>query len=601
VVFADPAIRTAADQIGPHLSPSYEGLVTRYLTDVAADSGKTTNTYAVTSQYGPGATPDTQLRYRVTFSAADVLKPTDAYPPDAAHGNQSGCVAPGSVRDPSDPLYTWCLTDAQIQDELSSIVRTNGLPTGVGPIYFVMLPPGVDVCATRGSEQPHGVNPCADTDFCGYHSSTASGMVYAVVPYAGVSGCESGEAPNGDPAADSAISLLSHEHNDAITDPLLGSASGGGWYEDSNDVEVSDKCAQPYVYGAVVRGTSFNQVINGHPYYVQDEFANADGANPSFDGCEQRPGAANDGVSPSADATPLAYHGGPVLTADTPYLIFWDPQLLSIVASSTAPRIGQSVTFTAALQGGPPGTVYAWDFGDGTAVSSSAPSVAHAYGAPGRRTVTVTAAGQTATLQVHVLTGPTASFTVPRGAVPPGRPIRFDASPSRDPDGRIIGWRWRFGDGTGAARRAVAHAYLAPGTYTVSLTVTDSNGLRATWGARVLVGRLAARIAAHGIPALVAMPGALLLRTGRWLRCTVREGSCTASARAFVRVAGAYRWIGTVNETVGARTAIPVEIPINLLGRRLARAQRGVAVRVKLSVRAKGAVTLRVNFTVRVR
>jgi len=52
--------------------------------------------------------------------------------------------------------------------------------------------------------------------------------------------------------------------------------------------------------------------------------------------------------------------------------------------------------------------------------------------------------------------------------------ITFDGSRSYDRDGRIISWRWSFGDGTNGSGEVVQHAYALPGRYTVILTVTDN-------------------------------------------------------------------------------------------------------------------------------
>ncbi|MBW0253626.1 PKD domain-containing protein [Cellulomonas sp. PS-H5] len=51
----------------------------------------------------------------------------------------------------------------------------------------------------------------------------------------------------------------------------------------------------------------------------------------------------------------------------------------------------------------------------------------------------------------------------------------FDASGSTDPDGRIVDYRWEFGDGTTASGPVVTHTF-APGTYDVTLVVTDDAG-----------------------------------------------------------------------------------------------------------------------------
>jgi len=64
----------------------------------------------------------------------------------------------------------------------------------------------------------------------------------------------------------------------------------------------------------------------------------------------------------------------------------------------------------------------------------------------------------------------------------------FDASRSADPDGKIVGYRWDFGDGASGDGKAVSHPYARWGDYTVRLTVVDDRDERHTTEQAIRVG-----------------------------------------------------------------------------------------------------------------
>ncbi|MDH6138881.1 microbial collagenase [Kitasatospora sp. GP30] len=70
--------------------------------------------------------------------------------------------------------------------------------------------------------------------------------------------------------------------------------------------------------------------------------------------------------------------------------------------------------------------------------------------------------------------------------------VAFTDKSTETGNGRITGWSWNFGDGAGANTQNPTHSYAKPGSYTATLTVTDSNGHTATTTAQVAVSNTAA-------------------------------------------------------------------------------------------------------------
>lgn len=74
---------------------------------------------------------------------------------------------------------------------------------------------------------------------------------------------------------------------------------------------------------------------------------------------------------------------------------------------------------------------------------------------------------------------PVASFFVDPAVPEPGEPAVCDASDSYDADGYIVSYEWDFGDGTTetVATATTTHIWALEGVYTVTLKVTDNDGL----------------------------------------------------------------------------------------------------------------------------
>ncbi|ASJ10001.1 hypothetical protein A3L12_01145 [Thermococcus sp. P6] len=82
---------------------------------------------------------------------------------------------------------------------------------------------------------------------------------------------------------------------------------------------------------------------------------------------------------------------------------------------------------------------------------------------------------------------PVANFTYSPENPEVNQTVTFNASSSYDPDGSIVNWTWGFGDGITASGKTVQHTYTKPGTYTVTLTVTDDDGATSNISKRITV------------------------------------------------------------------------------------------------------------------
>lgn len=242
--------------------PGYQQQVTTFLARVARDSHKTTNVYSLSGQYRDASGP---AAYDSTYAGAF----TDTQPLPA-----NGCTEPpGPAAGGTGPGWTVCLSDQQLVSELHRVTSAKQLPVSARDLYFLVLPAGFGVC--EGSGPPGCALGGSDDNgsFCGYHFSDGA-LLYAVIPYNAVDGhCQSNQPRPNLSTADPTISTVSHEHNEAVTDP-----TGTGWVDGVN--ENGDLCIDmtdhpPPALGGT--GTSrFSQVIGGAHYWLQEEWSNAD-------------------------------------------------------------------------------------------------------------------------------------------------------------------------------------------------------------------------------------------------------------------------------------------------------------------------------------
>lgn len=277
-----------------------------------------------------------------------------------------------------------CITDAQIQAQLQTFIAAEKLPTGLGALYFVITPRGINSCAGGSGEKAE----CTTNVYCAYHYDVASSnphIVYANLPFGDRSGCATPDQPNGN-AGDDEVDLMNHEGNESITDPLVGEGGENAAWLDYQGEEVADKCTYPFfepgidfdqeidAYGTLLGGaiakyaeveeegetflaltkvgTAYNQEIDGGHYLIQREWSNAAG------GCVTR---------------------APVPSA-------------SFTLSNTSPVAGSAVTFDGLSSSPTAGEIvqYEWSFGDDSpAVIGSQAEPSHTYSTAGNYTVTL--------------------------------------------------------------------------------------------------------------------------------------------------------------------------------------------------------------------
>jgi hypothetical protein len=232
-------------------APGYVGLIQQFFSDAAHDSGSTANLFSLLDQYGDRSGDGS---YQIQYDpAADSVADTQPYP-------TAQCPSPAGV--------ATCVTDLQVQREVDRLVGTAGpAARGLTNIYFVLLPPDVDECITIGT--------CGTTAFAGYHSAFSLGhglTVYAAIPDPQIEFIPPpGSDPEGNPEAEETVDTLAHETIEAMTDPV-----GTGWM-DPNGEETADKCENPEEgtpLGFAADNSPYNQLIDGHPYLIQDVWSN---------------------------------------------------------------------------------------------------------------------------------------------------------------------------------------------------------------------------------------------------------------------------------------------------------------------------------------
>jgi PKD repeat protein len=432
--------------LGAYPAGYVSGLET-FFSDLAHDSGGHQNVDSVSAQYQDltGAF----ARYQTTFGGA--LVDTDPYPP-----TQCPTGPTNSFVSPPETAVTACITDPQIQSELTSFVTGQGLATDLSHEYFLMTPPGVESCFSGDPSASPAFGGCSAGEplnfafFCAYHENTSLSpmLLYANDPFDASNGlCQDGNDPNGSFSDAEINGGLSHEQNESVSDPIPNDAwtNGAGALQGS---EIGDQCVGQMgtPLGLAPNGAKYNQVINGHFYWFQEEWSN------QTHSCLQR-------LTPSA-ARPHA--------------------MFTVTAGS-----GLTLNFNAAGSSAPGGVAeYVWQFNavpNQQTFEQTTPTISYTFPSAGAYSVglTIMAKDGTSTGNGGIVTtgqsGTTPGFNFAPKHAATGTPVSFSAlgTVSAQP---VITYLWEFGDGTTGSGQSPTHAYSRPGRYTVTLVMFSGVG-----------------------------------------------------------------------------------------------------------------------------
>jgi hypothetical protein len=408
----------------------------QWFTDLAHDSGGVQNTDSVSAQYQDltGAFS----RYATTFGGA--VLDTQPYP-------TSQCPVNSPVIE--------CLTDLQIQQELERFVAASNLKTDLSHEYFLLTPPHVESCFSNDPSQSFGgcsagIVPFSQfAAFCAYHEQTTLSpmLIFAQDPFVpGNPHCDDGNHPNGLSSDGELSGGLSHEQNESVTDPIPNDAWTNGAGADQG-FEVGDQCTRQFGTPlGTSNGAKFNQVINGHPYWYQEEWSNVGHT------CLQR-------LTPSGSAPTAKFKvtKGSGLT-------------LHFNASGSTTSSGF--------------IVYVWQFNavlNAPTIETTSPTISYTFPTAGAYSVglTIFAIDGSSTGTGGIVTTGHSGFN-PGFTFSPTHPkafhtVTFSAltTVSAQP---VLTYLWEFGDGTTGSGAHPKHVYAAASTYTVTLVMFSGVG-----------------------------------------------------------------------------------------------------------------------------
>jgi hypothetical protein len=171
VIFWDPEYH--------YLDPWVE-VIDQFFQNMSTASGSLASVFAVDTQYTDKT--NKPAFYRSAFRGS--------YSDKAPYPSPEGCKDPEPLGG-GDAIT--CLSDKQVREQLESFIAREGLPKGMGTIYYLLTPPGVTVCTDEGASASHcSSKPASANSFCSYHAAItptnpttgdANTVLYGVIPW----------------------------------------------------------------------------------------------------------------------------------------------------------------------------------------------------------------------------------------------------------------------------------------------------------------------------------------------------------------------------------------------------------------------------------
>jgi hypothetical protein len=156
--------------------------------------------------------------------------------------------------------YGTNLSDANIQSIVTDALNSGALPRDTNGVYMVL------------TDKTVGESSGFCTQYCGWHTHATIGgqdIKYAFVGNAETqcaSACgATAPSVNSLPGADAMASVISHELEEAVTDPDLNA-----WYSNATGKENADECAWNWgTTSTASNGAKYNQNFGGTNYLIQ--------------------------------------------------------------------------------------------------------------------------------------------------------------------------------------------------------------------------------------------------------------------------------------------------------------------------------------------